>query len=126
MSNKSRDKGIRFELALAEIIRPFVPDSRRGNQAHNPRECDVEGSQHFRIEAKHWKKIGWSNIRAWCKKMVEDAIKYKDTRIPIGVAKVDYQPEPIFFAPLSSLLRIQELLYGDQREDAEVVELKHD
>lgn len=123
---KSREKGHRFERALVQILRPFVPDSRRGNQAHNPRECDVEGSQHFRIEAKHWKRIGWANIRAWCEKMVADSIKYEDTRIPIGVAKVDQQPEPIFFAPLSSLLRIQELLYGDQREDAEVVEIHGD
>lgn len=119
----SQDKGKRFERAVATILRPFVPDVRRGKQSHNPSECDVEGSPFFRIEAKHWKRISWADIRRWCGKMVRECEKYDDRRIPIGVAKVDFQKEAIVFAPLSSFMRIHELLYGDQKEDAEVVEL---
>lgn len=122
---KSRDKGHRFERAVAAVIRPFVPDSRRGNQAHNPRECDVEGSPFFRIEAKHWEKIGWESLRKWLFKAENECVKYKDERIPIVIAKRNRE-EPIFFGPLSSLMRIHELLYGDQRTDAEVVEINRD
>ena len=123
---KSRDKGKVFERFIVNVVKPFILDARRGNQAHNPRECDVEGSPFFRIETKHWKRVNWSNIREWCEKMVEDGLKYKDTRIPIGIAKVDYQREPIFFGPLSSFMRMHEILYVDQREDAEVVPIKEE
>lgn len=118
----SRDKGHRFERLVAKALTPFVPDARRGNQAHNPRECDVEGSPFFRIECKHHKQISWAKIRDWCDKAVQDGLKYKDNRIPIIIAKRDREL-PLFFGPMSSLMRVHEILYGDQREDAEVHEL---
>jgi hypothetical protein len=105
------------------MLRPFIPDARRGDQDRDARECDVEGSPFFRIEAKHWKRIGWADVRRWCEKMVEDGLQNNDSRIPIGVAKVDRQRDWVVFAPLSSFMRIHEILYGDQSEDAEVHEL---
>jgi len=110
----SRDKGIRFELAMAALFRVVFPNARRGKQTDNPRDCDLEGTT-ARWELKHWKN--WpSVVRAYqqCRKNAED---WGDTR-PLGVIVTRDHAAPYVVFEVPEFLRFcEENFYSDTNDN---------
>ena len=77
---KSRDKGARFERFLVGVLKACFPDTHRGQQSHNPRHCDVEGTP-FRIEAKHWASLTYKRLLAAIEQARENGERFEDDRI---------------------------------------------
>ena len=58
MGKMSRDKGKRFERALAAKLRDYGYDCRRGQQFSGANgDADVVGLPHIHIEAKHQERM---------------------------------------------------------------------
>jgi hypothetical protein len=86
--SRSRDKGARFERLLVSAFKACFPDTYRGQQTHNPRHADVEGTP-FRIEAKHYAKPTYKTMLDALAQAEENGERFNDPRIPIAVTKQD-------------------------------------
>ena len=110
MSGKSsRDKGIRFELAMAALFRVVFPKARRGKQTDNPRECDLEGTT-ARWELKHWKN--WPSVVKAYKQCRKNALEWEDKRPLAVIVTRDYEDPYVVFEVTEFLRFCEENLYS--------------
>lgn len=110
----SRDKGIRFELAMASLFRRVFPGAFRGKQNDNPRYCDLEGTP-TRWELKHWKD--WPSVVAALKQARQNAADFDDDR-PVGIiVKRDYQPPIVVHEVVDYLRFCEENLYSPNHDN---------
>lgn len=119
---KSRDKGARFERFLVHAFRACFPDTCRGQQAHNPRHADIEGTP-FRIEAKHWASLTYKNIKAALKQAEDNGAEFNDPRIPIAITKIDGEL-PMVHVTLARFLQIIEKHFWREPELADVIPIR--
>ena len=125
MSGKrSRDKGARFERFLVNTLQACFPDTCRGQQAHNPRHADVEGTP-FRIEAKHWARLTYTNLLNAIAQAEENGQRFHDDRIPIAVTKLDNSP-PIVHMTLRRFVQMVETKFYSPPELADVIPIKQE
>jgi hypothetical protein len=110
----SLDKGKRFERFVVHALSVCFPDARRGQQSHNPRDCDVEGTS-FRIEAKHWARLTYKNVQQAIEQAVENGQRFNDPRVPIAITKLDGQ-EPLVHTTLRHFLQLVELHFWREPE----------
>jgi hypothetical protein len=107
MSGKrSLDKGQRFERLIVQILKVCFPDAHRGQQAHNPRHADIEGTP-FRIEAKHWARIAYADVLRAIEQAEENGSRFNDDRIPVAITKLDNTP-PIVSLKLNRFVQLVE------------------
>lgn len=121
---RSRDKGGRFELFLEHALKVCFPDARKmgGSQARDPKFCDVEGTP-FRIEAKHWARLTYKNVLDALDQAAENAIRFRDERIPIAITKVD-RTEPVVHMTLRHFLQLVEKHFWREPELADVIPIR--
>lgn len=123
MSGKrSRDKGARFERFLVGIFKTCFPDAHRGQQAHNPRHCDIEGTP-FRIEAKHHKQLTYKKMTDAVEQAEQNGEEFRDERIPMAVTKVDGGDSFVHFR-LSRLIQLVEKHFFCPPEEADVIPIR--
>ena len=120
----SRDKGARFERFLALVFKAMFPDAHRGQQSHNPRHCDIEGTP-FRIEAKHWKKLTYQNVRDAAAQAEENGQRFNDDRVPIAITKRDGE-EPLVHITLRYFLQLIEKHFWREPELADVIPIREE
>jgi len=120
---KSRDKGARFERFLVSALQVCFPDTCRGQQAHNPRHCDVEGTP-FRIEAKSWARLTYNNLLAAIDQAEENGARFNDERIPVAITKLDNSP-PIVHMTLRRFIQMIETKFYSPPELADVIPIRH-
>jgi len=120
--SRSRDKGARFERFLVAALSACFPDAHRGQQAHNPRHCDVEGTA-FRIEAKHWARLTYTNLVNAIEQAEENGQRFHDDRIPIAVTKLDGS-KPIVHMTLRRFIQMIETKFYSPPELADVIPIK--
>lgn len=97
MGKMQRDKGARFERAVADFLKPLFPGSRRGiGQTRSASECPDVDNTPFWVECKHGKK---PNIRA----AMEQAMKATDGRPVVAIVK-DNGKEPLVTMNLNLFL----------------------
>ena len=118
----SRDKGARFERLLVTLLRACFPDVHRGQQAHNPRHADVEGTP-FRIEAKHWARLTYTNLLNAIEQAEENGARFEDGRIPIAITKLDGSP-PIVHMRLHRFIQMVEKHFYSPPELADVIPIR--
>lgn len=123
---KSRDKGARFELFLEKALKVCFPDARRmgGSQARDPKYADVEGTP-FRIEAKHWAKLTYKNLRDALEQAESNGQEFGDDRIPIAITKID-GTKPIVSMTLRRFLQMIETKFYSPPELADVIPIKQE
>lgn len=121
---KSRDKGARFERLLVKLLSACFPDVHRGQQAHNPRHADVEGTP-FRIEAKHYAKMTWRIALDALAQAKENGERFEDDRIPIAVAKEDGKA-PLVIMTLRGFIQLVEKHFYAEPEIADVIPIRKD
>ena len=120
MSGKrSRDKGGRFERFLVHAFSVCFPDVHRGQQAHNPRHADIEGTP-FRIEAKHWQKFSYQDVVNAINQAEDNGKEFGDERIPIAITKRDRE-SPIAHMKLNRLLQLIEKHFWREPEEADII-----
>lgn len=120
MSGKrSRDKGARFERFLVGVLKVVFPDVHRGQQSHNPRHCDVEGTP-FRIEAKHWARLTYQNILDALEQAEENGQRFDDDRVPVAISKRDGE-DPVVHTHLRYFLQMIEKHFYAPPELADVI-----
>lgn len=119
---KSRDKGARFERLLVSLLRSCFPDVHRGQQAHNPRHADVEGTP-FRIEAKHYAKLTYKIALDALRQAEENGERFEDDRIPIAIAKEDGKP-PMVLLTLGRFIQLVERHFYAPPELADVIPIR--
>lgn len=96
-----RDKGHKWERALASMLRPLFGDLvKRGYQTRDGKEApDVDGTPYW-LECKHGKAVSvWAAMR--------QAVAATDGRTPIVVAKMDRE-EPLVVMRLSDWIAQEE------------------
>jgi hypothetical protein len=123
MSGKrSRDKGARFERFLVGVLKTCFPDAHRGQQAHNPRHCDVEGTP-FRIEAKSWAKLTYKNVTDAIEQAEENGERFNDERIPVGITKLT-GGDTFVHLRLARFVQLVEKHFYSEPELADVIPIK--
>lgn len=123
MSGKrSRDKGARFERFLVHTLSACFPDTHRGQQAHNPRHGDIEGTP-FRIEAKNWAKLTYRNVLDAIEQAEENGKRFEDNRIPIAITKLDGSL-PIVHMTLGRFIQLVEKHFYSPPEYADVIPIR--
>lgn len=120
MPRKSRLKGHNFERLVVKLLKASFPDARRGNQAHNPREADIEGVP-FRAECKAWASMTYKNMVDAVRQAESNGEQYGDDRIPISITKLDRHP-PIVSMTLHRFIQMVEKHFW--REPDNVVPIK--
>ena len=88
MTINSREKGARFERALAQIFREYgFEDARRGQQFSGKNgDADVVGLPFVHVEAKNVQKLNLRNAMAQSER---DA---KEDEFPVVMHKMDRKP----------------------------------
>ena len=119
---KSRDKGARFERFLVHALSVCFPDVHRGQQAHNPRHADIEGTP-FRIEAKHWAKLTYGHLLKAMKQAEDNGAEFGDDRIPIAITKVDGEL-PIVHIALSRFVQMIEKHFWSPPDLADIIPIR--
>lgn len=119
---RSRDKGARFERFLVHVFKACFPDTCRGQQAHNPRHADIEGTP-FRIEAKHWAKLTYKNILAALQQAEDNGQEFNDERIPVAVTKVDGQL-PVVHMTLHRFVQLIEKHFWSPPDLADIIPIR--
>ena len=122
--SKSRDKGARFERLLVSLFRACFPDVHRGQQAHNPRHADIEGTP-FRIEAKHYAKLTYRIAMDALNQAEENGARFEDDRIPIAIAKEDGK-DPMVLMTLRRFIQMVEKHFYAPPELADVIPIRKD
>jgi len=122
--SRSRDKGARFERLLVTLFKACFPDAHRGQQTHNPRHADVEGTP-FRIEAKHYAKMTWRIAMDALEQAKENGKRFEDDRIPIAVAKEDGK-DPLVIMTLRGFIQLVEKHFYSEPEMADVIPIRKD
>ena len=120
--SRSRDKGARFERLLVSLFKAAFPDAHRGQQAHNPRHADVEGTP-FRIEAKHYAKPTYRTVTDALEQAEENGARFEDERIPIAVVKKDGDA-PVVMLTLRRFLQLVERHFYSPPELADVIPIR--
>jgi hypothetical protein len=119
---KSRDKGARFERFLVLALKACFPETHRGQQAHNPRHADIEGTP-FRIEAKHWARLTYKNVMQAVEQAIENGQRFNDGRIPIAITKIDGE-EPLVHITLRYFLQLVEKHFWAPPIEADVIPIR--
>lgn len=119
---RSRNKGARFERLVVAALKACFPDAHRGQQTHNPRHADVEGTP-FRIECKHWAKLTYKNILDALAQAQENGRRFKDSRIPIAITKLD-GALPMVHMTLRSFIQLAERHFYVEPELADVIPIR--
>ena len=119
---KSRDKGARFERFLVAAFKACFPDAHRGQQAHNPRHADVEGTP-FRLEAKHYAKLTYKIALDALAQAEENGERFEDERIPIAVVKEDGK-NPMVLLTLRRFIQMVEKHFYSPPELADVIPIR--
>lgn len=122
--SRSRDKGARFERLLVSAFKVCFPDTYRGQQAHNPRHADVEGTP-FRIEAKHYAKPSYKTMLDALDQAEENGERFHDPRIPIAVTKQDGKL-PMVHLHLSRFIQLIETHFWSPPDEADVIPIRKD
>jgi hypothetical protein len=122
---KSRDKGARFERFLVLAQKVVFPDVHRGQQSHNPRHCDIEGTP-FRQEAKHWAKLSYKNVCDALDQAEENGKRFDDDRVPVAITKVDGMPneDSVVHMRLRYWLQMIEKHFYREPELADVIPIR--
>ena len=118
----SRNKGARFERLVVNILKVCFPDAHRGQQSHNPRHADVEGTP-FRMELKHWVRMTYKNMTEAIEQAEENGKRFEDERIPMAITKVDGQDAYVSFR-LSRFVQLVEKHFYRPPEDADVIPIR--
>lgn len=116
---KSRDKGARFERFLVTALKVVYLDAHRGQQSHNPRHCDVEGTP-FRIEAKSWARLTYQNVLDAIEQAEENGKRFGDDRIPVAITKLD-NCKPIVHMTLRRFMQMVEKHFYSPPDLADVI-----
>jgi len=119
---RSRNKGARFERLLVTALKACFPDAHRGQQAHNPRHADVEGTP-FRIEAKHYAKPTYKTMQDALAQAEENGARFEDERIPVAVVKQDGKP-PMVMLTLRRFIQMIERHFYAPPEVADVIPIR--
>lgn len=114
MGKASRDKGTRFELAMAALFRRVFPDAFRGKQDDNPRFCDLEGTP-VRWELKHWKT--WPSVVKALEQCEKNAAEWKDDRPRGVIVKRDYSDPIVVMKVLDYLKLCEENFYSPTNDN---------
>lgn len=123
MSGKrSRDKGARFERFLVGVMSACFPDVHRGQQAHNPRHADIEGTP-FRIEAKHWARLTYKALLDAIEQAEENGERFGDDRIPLAITKLDGS-KPIVHMTLRRFIQLVEKHFYSPPDLADVIPIR--
>lgn len=124
---RSREKGARFERFLVRVQKIVFPDVHRGQQAHNPRHCDIEGTP-FRQEAKHWEKLSYRDICKALDQAEENGQRFGDSRPPVAITKVDgmANDDAVVHMRLRYWLQMIEKLFYAPPELADVIPIRED
>lgn len=120
--SKSRDKGARFERLIVTLLKACFPDAHRGQQAHNPRHADVEGTP-FRIEAKHYAKLTYKIALDALAQAEENGERFADERIPVAVVKEDGK-NPMVLLSLRRFIQMVEKHFYSPPELADVIPIR--
>ena len=118
----SRNKGARFERFLTTAFKAVFPDAHRGQQAHNPRHADVEGTP-FRIEAKAYAKPTYKTMLDALNQAEENGKRFEDDRIPIAITKQDRR-FPMVHLTLRGFLQLVERHFYSPPEEADVIPIR--
>lgn len=109
MGKASRDKGKRWERAVAAMLRPVFADAHRGQQGDGARYSDVE-VPHLWLECKHGRSI---SPRAALRQAIDDT----DGRIPVAVVR-DHRNDkgvpPFVALRLTDFIELVRLAYGEE------------
>ncbi|HUW95961.1 MAG TPA: hypothetical protein VMW58_09240 [Anaerolineae bacterium] len=118
----SRNKGARFERFIVSALQACFPDAHRGQQAHNPRHADVEGTP-FRIEAKHYAQLTYGQVLKALQQAADNGKEFGDDRIPIAITKVD-RALPMVHMTLRAFVQLVERHFYSPPDLAEVVPIR--
>lgn len=114
MSKFSRDKGIRFELAMAALFRRVFPAVYRGKQNDDPKFCDLEATP-IRWELKHWKN--WPSAVRAVQQCEKNAAEYNDDRPRGVILKRDFSEPFVVMKVLDFLKFCEENLYSPTNDN---------
>lgn len=92
MGKASRDKGARFERAVANMFKDYGYDAHRTAQyrGNTGQAGDVEGVPYLHLECKHYKEIG--RVYDWHEQAVRDASAEGKGNLPTVIFKADNKP----------------------------------
>lgn len=108
-----RQKGHQFERDIANLLKKYFPDAKRGYQSRNQIDLvpDVE-IPHFFVECKRGKQ---TNIKAALRQALEKRSK-GDDRIALAVCKDDRQDATVTLR-LQDFLKLLDRLFLDESLD---------